>query len=100
MSRGPPMAESRRKADAKKSAKAEPSQAEEAQRNRLERMTLLLYLEAAVAIVIGMIVLSQFLSRGAPSRPILYTAAALFGVLAIGVGFTWFARRKARGPAA
>lgn len=94
------MAESRRKVDAKRSAKAEPSPADEALRNRLERMTLLLYLEGAVAIVVGMIVLSEFLSEGKPSQNVLIAAGILFGILAIGVGFTWFARRKARGPVA
>ena len=94
------MAESRRKPDAKKNVKAEPTEAETTLRNRLERLTLLLYLEGAVAIVIGMIVLSQFLSEGKPSRNILIAAGILFGILAIGVGFTWFARRKATVPAA
>ena len=94
------MAESRRKADARKSVKAEPTEAEQAQRTRLERMTLLLYLEGAVAIIVGMVVLSEFLSEGKPSRNVLIAAGALFGVLLIGVGFTWFARRKASGPVA
>lgn len=88
------MAESRRKPDSKKSSKAAEAQ-EEALRNRLERMTLLLYLEGAVAIVVGMIVLSEFLSSGKPSQNVLIAAGILFGILAVGVVFTWIARRKA-----
>ena len=94
------MAESRRKADAKKSAKTEPTEAEQALRTRLERMTLLLYLEGAVAIVVGMVVLSEFLSEGKPSTNVLIAAGVLFGILAVGIGFTWFARRKAGGAGA
>lgn len=94
------MAESRRKADAKKSVKAEPTEAEQAQRTRLERMTLLLYLEGAVAIVVGMIVLSEFLSAGKASERVWIPAAILGGILLIGVALTWLARRKAGGPAA
>jgi hypothetical protein len=86
------MAESRRKADAKKGAKAEPTEAEQAQRTRLERMTLLL--------IVGMIVLSEFLSEGKPSKNVLLTAGILFGILLVGVAFTWLARRKASGPVA
>lgn len=94
------MADSRRKPDAKKSqSKVAAPEAEEL-RNRLERMTLLLYLEGAVAIVVGMIVLSEFLSQGKPSQNVLIAAGVLFGILAIGVAFTWMARRKAGGKSA
>lgn len=94
------MAESRRKADARKSVKAEPTDAEQARRTRIERLALLLYLEGGAAIIMGMVLLSQFLSRGKPSRDVLIAAGALFGILLLGVAFTWVARRKARGPAA
>lgn len=89
------MAESRRKPDARKSQAKEEDEAAIALRNRLERMTLMLYLEGGIAIVVGMIVLSEFLSQGSPDRNILIAAGVLFGILAIGVAFTWMARRKA-----
>lgn len=94
------MAESRRKADAKKSAKAVTSDEEKALQTRFERITLLLYLEGAVAIVVGMIVLSEFLSQGEPSRPVLIAAGILFGILLVGIGATVLARRRVFAPKA
>ena len=88
------MAESRRKADAKKATKAEPSEEQDALRTRFERITLLLYLEGAVAIVVGMIVLSEFLSQGSPSRNVLIAAGVLFGILVVGIVATVLARRR------
>ena len=89
------MAQSRRKADARKST-PELDEAAEARLTRLERLQLLLYLEGGVAIIAGMVVLSQFLSAGKVERIVWLPAAILGGVLAIGIAFTWVARRKAR----
>lgn len=89
------MAESRRKADKRKSTPEMDKEAE-ARLTRLERLQLLLYLEGGVAIVAGMIVLSQFLSAGKVDQIVWIPAAILGGILAIGIAFTWVARRKAR----
>ena len=88
------MAESRRKADGKTPAKAETSDAEKALQTRFDRITLLLYFEGAVAIVVGMVVLSQFLAQGSPSKPILIAAGVLYGILAVGIAATILARRR------
>ena len=89
------MAESRRKADARKSA-PEIDEEAKARLTRLERLQLLLYLEGGIAIVAGMIVLSQFLSTGKVEQVVWLPAAILGGVLAVGIAFTWVARRRAR----
>lgn len=89
------MAESRRKADKRKSTPERDAEAE-ARLQRLERLQLLLYLEGGVAIVAGMIVLSQFLSAGKVDQVVWIPAAILGAILAVGIAFTWVARRKAR----
>lgn len=89
------MAESRRKADKRKSTPEIDAEAE-ARLTRLERLQLLLYLEGGVAIVAGMIVLSQFLSAGKVDQVVWIPAAILGAILAVGIAFTWVARRKAR----
>ena len=89
------MAESRRKADKRKSTPEIDAEAE-ARLKRLERLQLLLYVEGGVAIVAGMFVLSEFLSQGEVGQPTWIIAAVLGGILAIGIAFTWVARRKAR----
>jgi hypothetical protein len=83
------MAESRRKSTSKTAAKPadDPVQA------RRERLTLALYLEGGVAIVVGMIVLSEFLSAGSPNRTVLIVAGILFGILAVGLGYAFLTRR-------
>jgi uncharacterized membrane protein HdeD (DUF308 family) len=73
---------------------APPTEAE-AKRNRIEKMTLLLYLEGAVAIIVGMVVLSEFLSSGKASAAVWITGAILGGILAVGVVATWVVRRRA-----
>jgi hypothetical protein len=90
------MAESRRKADSRKTKPADEAAkaAVEARQTRLDRLALMLYLEGGVAIVAGMIVLSEFLSGGSVESKVWIPAAILFGILAIGVAFTWVARRK------
>lgn len=89
------MAESRRKADARKST-PELDEEAKARLTRLERLQLLLYIEGGIAIIAGMIVLSQFLSAGKVEQNVWLPAAILGGILAIGIAFTWVARRKAR----
>jgi threonine/homoserine/homoserine lactone efflux protein len=87
------MAESRRKAESRK-APDKDKDAEDARIKRLDRLALLLYLEGGIAIVTGMIVLSQFLSEGKPDTTILIIAGVLFGLLAVGITFTILARRR------
>ncbi|MFA5944938.1 MAG: hypothetical protein WC876_10790 [Candidatus Thermoplasmatota archaeon] len=89
------MAESRRKADARKSTPVK-DEAAEARQTRLERLQLLLYLEGGAAIIAGMVVLSQFLSAGKVEQNVWLPAAILGGILAIGIGFTYVARGRAR----
>lgn len=90
------MAESRRKADSRKTKPLDEDAkaAVEARQTRLDRLALMLYLEGGIAIVAGMIVLSQFLSTGSADEKVWIPAAILFGILAVGVAFTWMARRK------
>jgi uncharacterized membrane protein HdeD (DUF308 family) len=89
------MAESRRKADKRKATPELDAEAE-ARLTRLERLQLLLYLEGGIAIIAGMVVLSQFLSQGKVEQVVWLPAAILGGILAVGIAFTWVARRKAR----
>ena len=78
-------------------AKAVPKHKEtvvsDAQRKH-ERLTLFLFLEGAVAIVAGMVLISEFLSQGSADRTVLYIAGALLGVLALGILGTWLLRRS------
>lgn len=60
---------------------------------RHERLTLVLYLLAGVALIAGMVVLSEFLSQGKPSRLALIIAGSLFGVCALGFLGAYFMRR-------
>ncbi|MEA3135833.1 MAG: hypothetical protein QOJ26_1681 [Thermoplasmata archaeon] len=89
------MAESRRKADARKSTPVIDEEAE-ARLTKLERLQLLLYIEGGIAIIAGMVVLSQFLSAGKVQQNVWLPAAILGGILAVGIAFTWVARRNAR----
>lgn len=89
------MAESRRKADKRKSDPEIDADAE-ARLRRLERLQLLLYIEGGIAIVAGMIVLSQFLSQNKVAQIVWVPAAILGGILVVGIAFTMLARRKAR----
>jgi threonine/homoserine efflux transporter RhtA len=82
------MAETKRKSEP-----VAPAVASEDQTKR-ERLTLLLYLEMAVAIVVGMIVISEFLSAGKVNETVLIVAGVLFGIGAIGILVTWLLRRR------
>lgn len=89
------MAESARRSDAKKGkGKAKDAPLDDPQLQRHERLTLVLFLEGAVAIIAGMVLLSEFLSQGSPSKPVWITAAILLGLLAVGILVTWLLRRK------
>jgi dihydrofolate reductase len=88
------MAESRRKAESRKPAVEKDDEMEDAKHRRLDRLALLIYLEGGVAIIAGMVVLSQFLSEGKPDKVVLTVAGVLFGLLAIGIVFTALARRR------
>ena len=89
------MAESRRKADSRKSKPVvADAETDDAKTSRLDRLALLLYLEGGAAIIAGMVVLSQFLSQGKPDQTVLIVAGALAAVLAVGITFTVLARRR------
>lgn len=60
---------------------------------RHERLTLILYLEGGIGLIAGMIVLSEFLSQGSPSKPVWVTALVLGGLFAIGFLTTYLMRR-------
>lgn len=60
---------------------------------RHERLTLVLYLLAGLALIAGMVVLSEFLSQGEPTRLALIIAGALFGVCAVGFLVAYLMRR-------
>lgn len=90
MSRDLTMAE-RRKNVSKKPK--EPVLADEKLR-RHERYTLFLYLLGFPAIVAGMVVLSEFLSQGEPSRIALYIAGGLTAAFAIAFGVVYLLRRR------
>jgi UDP-N-acetylmuramyl pentapeptide phosphotransferase/UDP-N-acetylglucosamine-1-phosphate transferase len=61
---------------------------------RRERLTLIIYLLGGVAIIAGMVVLSEFLSQGKPDRTVLIVAGSLFGVVALGILATYLMRRN------
>lgn len=61
---------------------------------RHERFTLFLYLLGGPAIIAGMVVLSEFLSQGEPSRVALYIAGGLFGAFAIAFAVVYLLRRR------
>lgn len=61
---------------------------------RHERLTLVLYLLGGLAIVAGMVVLSEFLSQGKPSRLALIIAGSLAGIFAVGFLTVFLLRRK------
>lgn len=61
---------------------------------RHERLTLFLFLEGAIAIVAGMVLLSEFLSSGKADQTTLYIAGALFGLLVVGIGVTYVLRKR------
>lgn len=60
---------------------------------RRERLTLFLYLEVGLALIAGMVVLSEFLSQGKASKPVWVTGAILGGIAALGF-LTTFLMRK------
>ena len=63
---------------------------------RYDRLTLVLYLLGGVAIIAGMIVLSEFLSAGKADRTVLIIAGSLFGIVALGVLVTYLMRRSGK----
>lgn len=91
------MADAGRKAEPKHK---EPQSISLEAQQRHERLTLVLFLEGAVAIVAGMVVLSQFLSNGKADRDVLYVAGGLGGVFVLGFAVTYFLRRRADRAAA
>lgn len=60
---------------------------------RREKLTLVIYLLGGVAIIAGMVVLSQFLSAGEVDKPVWITGAALGGAALVGVLITYLMRR-------
>ncbi|HLF16654.1 MAG TPA: hypothetical protein VI796_04395 [Candidatus Thermoplasmatota archaeon] len=84
---------------AKSARAAEPKhkdhpELDEARRARHERLTLIIMLEGAVAIIAGMFLISQFLSSGEPKPQTLLIAEILFGVLVVGTAATMLLRRR------
>lgn len=75
------------------SKKAKETALEDPAQVRHDRLTLMLYLLGGVAIIAGMIVLSEFLSAGKADRIVLIIAGSLFGLLAIGILVTYLMRR-------
>lgn len=63
---------------------------------RRERLTLVIYLLGAVAIIAGMIVLSEFLSAGKANTTVLIIAGSLFGAVALGILVTYLLRRQGK----
>jgi hypothetical protein len=63
---------------------------------RWMRLTLVIYLLGGVAIIAGMIVLSEFLSAGKADKTVLIIAGTLFGIVALGVLGTVLMRRKSK----
>lgn len=84
------MAQSARKSP----KKAKGSVLEDEKLLRHERLTLILYLEVGLALIAGMVVLSEFLSQGKASRPVWITAAVLGGIAALGFLTTFLLRRR------
>lgn len=76
------------------SKKAKTPVLEDEKLRRHERFTLVLYLLGGPAIIAGMVVLSEFLSQGEPSRIALIIAGALFGVFAVAFAVVFFLRRR------
>ncbi len=85
------MAQSLRKVG-KPGSKSAPILQEDALKRR-ERLTLVLYLLGAVAIVAGMILLSEFLAQAKADKQILYITGGLFGVFIVGMGVTYAMRK-------
>lgn len=84
------MAETTRAEPRHKESKEEIS--EEARRKH-ERLTLFLLLEGAVALVAGMVLVSQFLSEGKADRDVILINGILFGLLVVGFGVIYLMRR-------
>ena len=78
---------------AKTTPKHKETVVSDAQRKH-ERLTLFLVLEGAVAIIAGMVLISEFLSQGSANGTVLYVAGILLGILALGILSTWILRRK------
>lgn len=60
---------------------------------RHERFTLGLYILGGFAIIAGMVVLSEFLSQGEPSRVALIVGGSLGGAFALAFGVVYLLRR-------
>lgn len=60
---------------------------------RHERLTLILYLLAGLALIAGMVVLSMFLSSGSAPFKVWLPAAILGGLCAVGFLTTYLMRR-------
>lgn len=84
------MAETKRKSESAKPAIDSEMQA------RRDRLTLALYLEGALGIIAGMIVISQFLSEGKADPTVLWIAGSLLGILVLGLLVTILIRRKTK----
>lgn len=87
------MAESARKSERSSKSKSDPLDDPAVQRQ--ERLTLFLMLEGALAIVAGMVLLSEFLSTGKADRVTLIIMSALTGLFVIGFVITYVMRRRA-----
>ena len=87
------MAESARKNVSKKAKGKDKGALDDPVTTRRERLTLVIYLLGGVAIIAGMIVLSEFLSQGKPDQTVLIIAGSLFGVVALGILATYLMRR-------
>ena len=85
------MAESARKNVSKK---PKTSVVEDPAQQRRDRLTLIIYLLSGVAIVVGMIVLSEFLSQGKADRLVLIICGVLFAIVGAGILTTYLMRRK------
>lgn len=77
----------------RKSAPKKDSVLTDEAQERRDRLTLALYLEGGVAIVAGMVLISEFLSAGKASKPVWVTAAVLLGILAAAFLSTFVMRR-------
>jgi small neutral amino acid transporter SnatA (MarC family) len=58
-----------------------------------ERLTLVLYLLGAVALVAGMVLISQFLSQGKANNTVVILNAVLFGLFAVAFAVIYLVRR-------
>lgn len=94
MSRAPTMADARKSGS--KKGKGKDATLEDEHDARWMRLTLILYLLGGAAIISGMVVLSEFLSKGKAENTVLIVAGSLFGVLAIGIVIVVLLRRQSK----